>query len=108
DSLCGLCGLCGSKPPHSIFGERIVDETVQPSLTGFGRRNHGMLAGAGVLARVVVPRGIAAQGHSARLARAEVDPVVPALDALFAFVASSGLDVSDAFDVRARIWHTPE
>jgi hypothetical protein len=89
----------------SVIGERLINETVQPPLAGFGRRDDRMAARARVFAGMLVRRRIAAQGLSTALAGAEVDPSGSALDTLLALPALRAFRVVDGGDVRAGFGH---
>jgi hypothetical protein len=83
-------------------------EAVQPSLAGFSRHDHWMVAAARVFAGMTVRRGIAAERDAARLTGPQMYPAVAALHALFAFMSSSLLDVPDGIDVGAGLWHNSQ
>ena len=59
----------------SIFAQRTVRIAVQPVLTGLSRCDDRMLRGAGMFSGVTIWRAVAAEGHAARLAGAQMDPV---------------------------------
>src|SRR5205085_10300014 len=86
---------------RSVFRECVVRIAIQPALPGFARRDHRMLAGAGVLAGVLIRGAVAAERHSAFLAGAEVYPARADLDALFAGPVLRMLDRRDRRDVVA-------
>ncbi len=66
----------------AILRERVIGIAIQPSLADFRGRDHRMRRSACVLRGVLVRGRVAAQRHTARLARTEVHPPGAALHAL--------------------------
>jgi len=79
----------------SVLDEGIVRVAVEPALTGLGRGDHGMAAGARVGAGVPVRRIITAQRDAAILAGAKMHPLIAGLDALLADTPLGVLDGGD-------------
>ena len=65
-----------------VLRERVIGIAIQPSLADFRGRDHRMRRSACVLRGVLVRGRVAAQRHTARLARTEVHPPGAALHAL--------------------------
>lgn len=92
----------------SVLSHLRIWVAVQPAFTDLGRRDHGMLAGARVLARVTIRRAVAAQGGSAFLAGAQMHPTVAALYALLAHAAFGLLYGSDRNKMSAGLIGHPK
>ena len=76
----------------SIFGERLVWVTVEPTFARLRRCDHRMSTGMRVFTGVLVRRAVAAQRDSTRLARSEMHPIGTDLYAFFAFAPLRLLD----------------
>jgi len=85
----------------SVLSERVIRIAVQPALAGLGGGDDRVSAGAGVFGGVAVGGVVAAEGHAAFLAGAQMDPSRAGLDAFLALVAFGGLDVDDRVEMRA-------
>ena len=59
---------------RSVLDHLVVWKAIQPALSRFSRRNHGMTARPRVLRRVAVRRTVAAQRDAALLTRPQMDP----------------------------------
>jgi len=57
-----------------IFGERVVGITVKPAFLGLSGGDDWMPGCVRVFAGVTIWRAVAAERHTARLARTQVDP----------------------------------
>src|SRR6478672_1198674 len=82
-------------PGQSVFRERIIRIAVQPPLSGFRRRDDGMLARSHVFGGVAIRRRVAAERDAARLAGSKMDPAGADLDALLAFTPGGVTDGGD-------------
>src|SRR5882672_4982433 len=98
---CGTTRCCGSNL-LSVFDKRLVRIAIEPALAGLPRRDHRMRALPGVLAGVLVRRGVAAKRHAARLTGAKVHPVRADPDALLTFALLGQFDILDLLEMRAR------
>src|SRR5262249_52977355 len=74
---------------------------IHPSLSALGGGDHRMPARVSVLRGVPVRRAVAAQRDAARLARAQMNPLVFELRAVLALVLLRSLDLRDAADMPA-------
>ena len=70
-----------------IFRKGVIRVTVQPTLAGLRRRNHGMPALMRVFGGVPIWRAVAAERDAAFLAGPQMNPIVADLHAFFAFPA---------------------
>ena len=64
-----------------------------------------MLHGARVAAGMATRRAVAAERHTARLARAQMEPATAVLDALLANAPRRVLHLGDGFDMSAGTCH---
>jgi hypothetical protein len=76
----------------SIICEHVVRIAVEPAFAWLRGSDCGMSGGVRVLAGVLIRRAVAAQRNSTRLARPQMHPVAPDLNAFFAFAAMRLLD----------------
>ena len=88
-----------------IFHVRFIRVAVQPPLTRFRGRDHRVAARAGMFARMLVGRRVAATRRPALLTGSQVNPVRTDRDALLAGVRLRRLDGFDLCDVQTRRSH---
>jgi hypothetical protein len=84
-----------------VLGKRVVREAIQPAFTLFSRGDHWMATAAGVLAGVLVRRGVTTPRSTAGLTRSQMHPPGPHLHALLTHPRSRRPDRLDRIDVRA-------
>src|SRR6266496_5156750 len=95
---------------HSILHEGVIGIAIEPTLSRFGRSDHGMLAQPRVLGRVAVRRVIATARRATFLAYAQMDPTSAHFYALIALTAFGPLDGRDRLDMSAACFchgHSP-
>ena len=58
----------------SVFGKRVIRIAIEPAFARLRGSDHRVSAGASMFAGVLIRRAVAAQGHSAFLARSQMHP----------------------------------
>src|SRR6476620_1008230 len=99
-TVCRLHRSCQATAQSSILHKRIVDETVEPTLSRLGGGDDGMMLRAGVFAGVSIRRRIAAERGAAGLARPQMHPRGADFHALFTFAFPRMFDVGHG----AKVW----
>jgi hypothetical protein len=77
---------------RSVFGKGFIWVAVQPVFARLSRSNNRMTTGVCVFTGVLIRRAVAAERHPTCLARPQMQPIVTAFHALFAFEAFWLLD----------------
>ena len=102
----GRTCLSGSSPygviravRELIFGEGVVGVAIKPAFSRLSRDNDGMTGRVRVFAGVTVWRAVAAKGHAAFLAGAQMDPVAADLHTFLALETARPLDRFDCFNM---------
>ncbi len=90
------------KAVHSVFDELIVRVAVEPSFTRLGRGNNRVVSGVCMLCCVTVHRGVATQRRAALLTCAQMNPLVPCLDAFLTYLTLRCSQRRNFTDVRTR------
>jgi hypothetical protein len=85
----------------SISPKGVIRIAVEPAFTGLPGGDDRVSAGVRVLGRVAIRRTVAAESHSARLARSQMDPARADLDAFTAFHALRKFHFRDRIEVGA-------
>src|SRR3954471_13409171 len=84
----------------SVRCAHVIQVAIEPALTQLGRRNDRMAGGMRMLGGVSVWRAVAAQRHTTRLARAQVNPMRPDPHAFHALAARWSQHCSNRVQVR--------
>jgi hypothetical protein len=69
-----MCLIDSSAPPTLVLHKRVIRIAIKPVLARLAGSDHGMPGSMSMFAGVLIRRAVAAQGHSAFLARSQMHP----------------------------------